>query len=205
MMCGNRLEFQVLPKGPKEVNTIKIVAENVMPEQDDPELEIPATVEFTIQIRPVAKMEVLALKTDLVAGSDPVPFGISAFDAEDVEFDTVDGLQLKWFIGSKRDIAFFQNYGSTGPITKLVPTATGSGQVIAVLSDPNYKSLDYAWIDFTVTNTYRFEPSTVVLMPYGKIELQVVEGDGNDIVPIGDDDLGLVLEVKDASVLRYGH
>ena len=117
----------------------------------------------------------------------------------------MDGLQLKWFIGSKRDIAFFQNYGSTGPITKLVPTAAGSGQVIAVLSDPNYKSLDYAWIDFTVTNTYRFEPSTVYLMPYGKIELKVVEGDGNDTVPIGDDDLGLVLEVKDASVLRYGH
>ena len=86
-----------MPKGPKEVNTIKIIAENVeLNGNYDAGTEIPAVVEYTVHIRPVAKLEVLALNTELIAGSEPVPFGISAFDSEDNEFDTVDGLQIKW-------------------------------------------------------------------------------------------------------------
>ena len=86
-----------MPKGPKEVNTIKITAENVELESNyDAGTEIPAVVEYIIHIRPIAKLEVLALKTELVAGSEAVPFGISAFDSEDNEFDTVDGVQIKW-------------------------------------------------------------------------------------------------------------
>ncbi len=54
-------------------------------------------VEYTIHMRPVARMEVLGLKTELTAGSDPVPFGVAGYDAEDNEFDTLDGLQIGWY------------------------------------------------------------------------------------------------------------
>jgi hypothetical protein len=53
-------------------------------------------VEYTIHMRPVSRMEVLGLKTELTAGSDPVPFGVAGYDAEDNEFDTLDGLQIGW-------------------------------------------------------------------------------------------------------------
>ena len=52
--------------------------------------------------------------------------------------------------------------------------------MIAVVSDPNYKEVDYAFIDFTVKSSYRFEPSTVYLMPFGKLELKVLEGVDDD-------------------------
>ena len=53
-------------------------------------------VEFTIHVRLLAKLEVLGLKTELTAGSDPVPFGVAGYDAEENEFDTLDGLQITW-------------------------------------------------------------------------------------------------------------
>ena len=45
-------------------------------------------VEYTIHVRPLAKLEVLGLKTELTAGSDAVPFGVSGYDAEENEFDS---------------------------------------------------------------------------------------------------------------------
>jgi hypothetical protein len=33
---------------------------------------------------------------ELTAGSDPVHFGVAAYDAEDNEFDTLDGVQIGW-------------------------------------------------------------------------------------------------------------
>ena len=59
-------------------------------------LDIPAVVEYTIHMRPVARLEVLGLKTELTAGSDPVPFGVAGYDKEDNEFDTLDGVQIGW-------------------------------------------------------------------------------------------------------------
>ena len=59
-------------------------------------LDVPMLVEFTIHVRPLAKLEVLGLKTELTAGSDPVPFGVAGYDAEENEFDTLDGLQITW-------------------------------------------------------------------------------------------------------------
>jgi hypothetical protein len=38
----------------------------------------------------------VSLKTELTARSDPVPFGVAAYDAEDNEFDTLDGVQIGW-------------------------------------------------------------------------------------------------------------
>ena len=58
--------------------------------------DVPMVVEYTIHVRPLAKLEVLGLKTELTAGSDPVPFGVAGYDAEENEFDTLDGLQLTW-------------------------------------------------------------------------------------------------------------
>ncbi len=37
-----------------------------------------------------------SLKMELTARSDPVPFGVAAYDAEDIEFDTLDEVQIGW-------------------------------------------------------------------------------------------------------------
>ena len=74
----------------------KIIAENVDLNSEYGNQDIPAVVEYTIHMRPVARMEVLGLKTELTAGSDPVPFGVAGYDAEDNEFDSLDGVQIGW-------------------------------------------------------------------------------------------------------------
>ena len=61
-------------------------------------IDAPAVIEYTLHVNPLAKMEVLGLKTDLTAGSDPVPFGIAGYDDEENEFDTLDGLQISWYV-----------------------------------------------------------------------------------------------------------
>jgi hypothetical protein len=38
----------------------------------------------------------VSLKVELTAVSDPVHFGVVAYDAEDNEFDTLDGVQIGW-------------------------------------------------------------------------------------------------------------
>ena len=59
-----------------------------------------------------------------------------------------------------------------------------------------------------MVSSYEFEPSSVYLLEHGKLELQVMEmlpGAVNGTksqVPVGDDDLGLVFEVKDPEILR---
>ena len=53
-------------------------------------------IEYLVHVRPVSHLEVLGLKTELTAGSDPVPFGVAGYDSEDNEFDTLDGLQISW-------------------------------------------------------------------------------------------------------------
>ena len=53
-------------------------------------------------MRHVAKMEVMGLRTELTVGGDPSPFGVAGYDAEENEFDTLDGLQISWYaIASK--------------------------------------------------------------------------------------------------------
>ena len=79
-----------------QTRDFKIIAENVDLNSEYGNQDIPAVVEYTIHMRPVARMEVLGLKTELTAGSDPVPFGVAGYDAEDNEFDTLDGLQIGW-------------------------------------------------------------------------------------------------------------
>ena len=59
-------------------------------------LGVPEVVEYTIHIRPVAKLEVMGLRTELTVGGEPAPFGVAGYDAEENEFDTLDGLQISW-------------------------------------------------------------------------------------------------------------
>lgn len=94
-MCGNKLEFQIIAGavGNNGIDTIKVEAENVDLQSYDS--DAPAVVEYLLHVRPVHHMEILGLKTDLVAGSDAVPFGIAGYDAEEHEFDTLDGLQVR--------------------------------------------------------------------------------------------------------------
>ena len=43
------------------------------------------------------------------------------------------------YIGARRSIAEFEKYQQKGPISKVIPMGAGSGTVIALLTDPNYK------------------------------------------------------------------
>ena len=38
----------------------------------------------------------MGLRTDLTVGGEPAPFGVAGYDAEENEFDTLDGLQISW-------------------------------------------------------------------------------------------------------------
>ena len=49
------------------------------------------------------------------------------------------GILYARYIGSKRDIAEFEQFRQSGPIVKVKPIGAGKGAVIAVISDPNYE------------------------------------------------------------------
>jgi hypothetical protein len=132
-------------------------------------------IEYLLHVVPVHRLEVLGLKTNLVAGSDPVPFGVAGYDAEDNEFDTLDGLQLSWYIGSSREIAIFEQHRQVGPITKLVPLKAGNGAVLVVLTDPNYESLDPAVMEFTITAPLQVEPDGVFLLEGATVQFRLFE------------------------------
>jgi hypothetical protein len=42
------------------------------------------------------KLEIMGLKTEMVAGSDAAPFKVSGYNDQEEEFDTLDGLQVMW-------------------------------------------------------------------------------------------------------------
>ena len=51
-----------------------------------------------MHIHPLARLEVLALRSEMTVGEEPQPFGIVGYDENDEEFDTLDGLQLSWSV-----------------------------------------------------------------------------------------------------------
>ena len=177
-LCGNRLEFKILKNNGKENISFKIKAENIDVSSGYDNTEFPPVIEYTIHVRPLAKLEVLGLKTELTAGSDPVPFGVAGYDAEENEFDTLDGLQIGWYIGSKRDIAEFENFRQMGPIVKVKPIGAGKGAVIAVVSDPNYEKVDPAYLEFSVTASLVIEPDGAFLLEGGTAQLKLFEKSG---------------------------
>jgi len=177
LLCGTRLEFRILKNNGHPNVDFKLIAENVDPETEL-STEIPQKVEYNIRVRPVHQLEVLGLKTELVAGSDPTPFGVAGYDSEENEFDTLDGLQLTWYIGGKREVAVFENHRQLGPIIKVVPIGVGKGACIAVLTDPNYENVKPAHLEFTVKADLFIEPDGAFLLEGGKAHLKLFEKSG---------------------------
>ena len=130
-------------------------------------------VQYIIHIREVAKLEVLGLNTELTAGSAPQPFSVVGYDRDGHEFDTLDGLQVEWLLGSRRNIAEFQKQRNDGPSTHIIPTGAGTGAAIAFLSDQFYKDLKPAMMQFSVKAPLDFGPSNLVLLKQGKAPIQV--------------------------------
>ena len=52
-------------------------------------------------------MEVMGLRTELTVGGDSAPFGVAGYDAEENEFDTLDGLQISWYVIDSKIILIF--------------------------------------------------------------------------------------------------
>lgn len=177
-MCGSRLEFKIIKNNGKPNIDFKITAENVDMSSGYDNPDVPMLVEFTIHVRPLAKLEVLGLKTELTAGSDPVPFGVAGYDAEENEFDTLDGLQITWYIGSKREIADFEHFRTMGPIVKVRPIGTGAGAVIAIVTDKNYEKVQPAFMEFSVKANLLIEPDGAFLLEGATAKLQLFEQSG---------------------------
>jgi len=169
--------------------------------------DVPATVEYLLHVRPLARLEVLSLKTELTAGSEPQPFGLAGYDDEDNELDTLDGLQISWFIGSQREIAVFDRNRQNGPIVTLVPMRAGKGAVIAVVNDPNYAGLEPGVMEFSVAAPLFLEPDGVHILEGAAVTFNLTERgvnqEGEDVfsqVALSGDGADYRLEIEDASV-----
>ena len=46
-------------------------------------------------------MDQQTLKTELTAGSDPVHFRVAVYNSKYYEFDTLDGVQIGWYLCNK--------------------------------------------------------------------------------------------------------
>ena len=130
-------------------------------------------VEYHIHIREIAKLEVEGLKTELTVGEPSAPFGVTAYDKDGKEFDTLDGIKISWYLGAKRAIAEFDHLRDNGPVCKVIPVGAGKGSVIAMLVDSNYAHLSPGSIDISVQASLMFEPDNVVLLQHGKLYMKV--------------------------------
>ena len=115
------------------------------------------------------------MNTELNAGSVLQPFAVVGYDKDGNEFDTLDGLQVSWFLGAKRNIGEFEHYSGRGPVTKLRPIGVGIGSVIALLTDANYKDLAPGIREISVKAQIEFEPDNLVLLQYGKAPVKVTK------------------------------
>jgi len=183
LQCGSRLEIKILPKtgDPKGPVKLTILAENV--DMEAYENAAIQSIEYTVVVVPVDRLEVMGLKTELQAGEDPSPFGVAAYDKDGNEFDTLDGVQLSWFVGAKKDVAKFQD-SQTGPIVHLEPMSAGKGAVICLISDPNYEQLEPALLEFTVSAPLQLEPDGIYLLAGGEAKLTLFEKIGKKDSPV---------------------
>jgi len=181
--CGSRLEIKILPKtaDPKGPVKLTILAENV--DMEAYENAAIQSIEYTVVIVPVGRLEVMGLKTELQAGDDPVPFGVAAYDKDGNEFDTLDGVQLGWFVGAKKDVAKFQG-SQTGPIVQLEPLSAGKGAVICLINDVNYEGLEPALLDFTVSAPLQLSPDGIYLLAGGEANITLYEKIGKKDNPV---------------------
>ena len=98
LQCGKRLEIKILPKSgnPKGPVELTITAENVDMKTYESAVK---SVDYKVVVVPVHRLEVVTENTDLKAEDPAVMFGVGAYDAAGNELDTLDGVQLAWFIG----------------------------------------------------------------------------------------------------------
>ena len=115
--------------------------------------------------------------------SDPVMFAAAAYDADDNEFDTLDGVTLSWFVGAQRDIMSFHGTQS-GPVVSLEPRAGGRGAVILVIGDKFYEEMEPATLDFSITSQLVLEPDGVYLLSGGEANLTLYEKLGGELVTL---------------------
>ena len=88
------------------------------------------------------------------------------------ELDTLDGVQLQWFVGAKRDVAKFHET-AVGPIVNVTPLRSGKAQVpialheksqisnsqlICMIADPNYSTMQPGILDIHITAPLLLEP-----------------------------------------------
>ena len=172
LLCGTKLELKIIPKtaNPNGPTKVTIMAENV-----DISFESAAqSVEYTLVIAPVAKLEVVSEKTTFKIGDGPSMFGVAAYDADNNEFDTLDGVQLSWFVGAKRDISRFQG-SQSGPVVNIEWTGSGKATVICVINDQYYESLGPATMEVSVSATLSLEPDGVYLLAGGEANISLFE------------------------------
>ena len=91
------------------------------------------------------------------------------------ELDTLDGVQLQWFVGARRDVAKFHET-AVGPIVNVTPLRSGKAQVlsseeipslhlstgcfqlICMIADPNYSTMQPGILDIHITAPLHMEP-----------------------------------------------
>ena len=109
----------------------------------------------------------------MIAGSTPQPFAITGYDEDGNEFDTLDGIQISWFIGSKRLIAEYQKGSDEGPVSRVIPIGAGKGAVIAMVTNAIYKDVAPGLIEIIVKAPLEIEPQNLVLLQHGKAPIEV--------------------------------
>ncbi len=82
------------------------------------------------------------------------------------------------FIGSKREIAVFEQFRALGPIVKVLPVGQGKGAVIATVQDSNYEAVQPAYMEFSVKSNLVIEPDGAYLLEGGNAQLQLFEISG---------------------------
>lgn len=182
LLCGSRLELRILPgtADPHGPTTLTIQAENVDMEHFEPAT---ASVVFTVVVVPVARLEVMGAKTELAAGDPASTFGVAAFDKNGNELDTLDGVQLQWFVGAKRDVAKFHET-AVGPIVNVTPLRSGKAQLICIIGDPNYSTMEPGILDIHITAPLLLEPDGAYLLPGGEAKLGLFERLGSKERPV---------------------
>ena len=202
LQCGSRLEVKILPgtANPTGPVSLTIRADNVDMEVYEAAEQ---TVEYTLVVVPVHRLEVMGLKTELQAGEEAVPFGVAAFDKDGNELDTLDGVQLGWFIGAKKEVAKFQG-SQVGPIVHLEPLSGGAGAVIAVINDPNYSQLEPAVREFRVAAPLHLEPDGIYLLAGGEANITLYERIGEELrpLPISGPDAEFRVESREQDIAR---
>lgn len=204
--CGHILDLKILPgtANSKGETRIKITATDI---RSDPESEN-GKLDYVVVVAPVARVSMESVKTKFKASDAAAPFGLSAYDANDNEMDTLDGLTVAWFIGSAKDVAYFETRAPGGPMAMLKPVRSGSGYVIGFIEDEFYASLDKSYEEFSITAPLELAPDGAYMLPGAETNVTLFQIIGSKEHPVWEaiDILGpepeFSLSVKDESIVK---